>query len=240
MSERGRTPIFLPLLVLLALSPLAHAEDPPADEASPPTSTAEADRRAAEAKQRYENGMAHFNLEEWDPAIEEWKAGYRAKPSPQFLYNIAQAYRASKRYDKALSFYQRYLRSNPKASNRAEVERHISSLTSLIEQETKAQGQPPTTTLPVKTPPPHETPVVVAPSPAPVAVVVEPVHVEPSPAPVVLIATPPEPVPVTKRKWFLPVVISGAVVVVAVVVAVSVVEATSGGSGLRTLPLATF
>ena len=34
-----------------------------------------ADPRASEAKQHYENGMAHFNLEEWEAAIEEWKAG---------------------------------------------------------------------------------------------------------------------------------------------------------------------
>ncbi len=224
-------------------APLARADEPPAEDSTPPTTSAEADRRSAEAKQRYENGMGHFNLEEWDPAIEEWKAGYRAKPVPQFLYNIAQAYRASKRYDKALSYYQRYLRMLPKAPNRSEVERHIASLEALIEQESKAQAQPPVLPLAVKTPPPssHD---VVAPSPAPVATPVEPVKVvEPSPAPqtqIVLTPPPPAEVPITKRKWFLPVVISGAAVVIAVVIVGAVVGSSGGGSGTKTLPLATF
>src|SRR5205823_6642927 len=98
------------LISLFLLTAAAYAQPAPAP----------ADPRAAEAKQRYENGMAHFNLEEWDSAIEEWKAGYRAKPVAQFLYNIAQAYRLNKHYDDALSFYQRYLRADPKAPNRVE------------------------------------------------------------------------------------------------------------------------
>ncbi len=215
------------------------ADEPPADDSSPPASSVEADRRSAEAKQRYENGMGHFNLEEWDPAIDEWKAGYRAKPVPQFLYNIAQAYRASKRYSEALSYYQRYLRNSPKASNRSEVERHISSLTSLIDQENRTHEQPPMSPLPVKTPPPssHE-PVTAPPSPAPVVVpVVVPPPVQVAPPVLVQVA---EPTPVSKRKWFWPVV-GTAIGVVAVVVVVGVVVGVSGGGdNTRTLPLAQF
>src|SRR6476620_10475240 len=91
-----------------------------------------ADDRAAQAKQHYESGMARFQLEEWDAAIDEWQAGFRIKPVPQFLYNIAQAYRLSKRWEKAISFYQKYLRMDPKAPNRPEVERHIAQLNKLV------------------------------------------------------------------------------------------------------------
>ncbi|MGZ3438744.1 MAG: hypothetical protein ACXVDD_04490, partial [Polyangia bacterium] len=55
------------------------------------------DERVPEAQRRFEAGMASYHLEEYDKAIEEWEAGYRIKPAPQFLYNIAQAYRLSKR-----------------------------------------------------------------------------------------------------------------------------------------------
>src|SRR5438105_13617435 len=113
------------LLSLILLSAVAVAQPAP-----PP-----ADPRASEAKQHYENGMAHFNLEEWEAAIEEWKAGYRAKPVAQFLYNIAQAYRLSKHSEEALSFYQRYLRDDPQAPNPAEVEGHIGELSRLIQQD---------------------------------------------------------------------------------------------------------
>ncbi|MDB4965771.1 MAG: Thiol-disulfide isomerase [Myxococcales bacterium] len=105
------------------------------------------DDRAQQAKLHYETGMAHFQLEEWDKAIEEWQAGFLIKPVPQFLYNIAQAYRQSKRPEKALGFYQKYLRMEPKASNRAEVERHIAQLNKLIDQQSKTASQPPVGTI---------------------------------------------------------------------------------------------
>src|SRR6266542_1212166 len=67
---------------------------------------AEDDRRS-EAQRQFEGGMAHFHLEEYDQAIEAWQEGYRIKPAPQFLYNIAQAYRLSRRPEKALTFYKK-------------------------------------------------------------------------------------------------------------------------------------
>jgi Tetratricopeptide repeat len=222
------------LVGLLLLTAVVHAQPAP-----PP-----ADPRAAEAKQRYENGMAHFNLEEWDAAIEEWKAGYRAKPVPQFLYNIAQAYRLNKHYDDALSFYQRYLRADPKAQNRVEVEGHISKLTALIAQEKRAATAPPTLPLAVKsrsgegTGTPQE--VGGPPSPAPQVAVV------PSPQPTttnnnVVVQKQPEKKPITKEKWFWPVIGTVAgVVVVAVVVGAAVGATSGGGDDTRVLPLARF
>src|SRR5262245_37548916 len=76
---------------------------------------------SARAKALFEQGMAHFNLEEFDQAIDKWQDGFRIRPVPEFLYNIGQAHRLSGRNEKALGFYQRYLSMNPKARNRAEV-----------------------------------------------------------------------------------------------------------------------
>jgi tetratricopeptide (TPR) repeat protein len=203
---------------------------------------AAADPRAAEAKQRYENGMAHFNLEEWDAAIDEWKSGYRAKPVPQFLYNIAQAYRLSKHYEDALNFYQRYLRAEPHAPNRTEVEGHIVKLSAVVTQEKRALNAPPNVAMTVRpkeggdaTPRNGEP----AASPAPVA------QVQPSPqpvaiAPVVVVKEPEKPTPITKKKWFWPTIGALAGVVVVVVIVGAAVGATSGGSSLKVLPLARF
>jgi tetratricopeptide (TPR) repeat protein len=88
---------------------------------------ARADERAANAQLRYESGMAHFNLQEWDAAIADWQEGYRIKPVPEFLFNIAQAYRKSDRPEKAIFFYQRYLSLAPDAASRDEVERYIAT-----------------------------------------------------------------------------------------------------------------
>jgi tetratricopeptide (TPR) repeat protein len=100
------------------------------------------DERVPEAQRRFEAGMANFHLEAYDKAIDEWEAGYRLKPAPQFLYNIAQAYRLSKRPEKALSFYQKYLKLSPRAENRPEVERHIAALTAIVESQKSAAERP--------------------------------------------------------------------------------------------------
>jgi tetratricopeptide (TPR) repeat protein len=106
--------------------------------------------RVAEAQRHYEAGMASYHLEEYDKAISEWEAGYRAKPAPQFLYNIAQAYRLSRRPDKALSFYQKYLKLDPNAANRPEVERHITALTAIVDSQKRAAERPSTQPIPLQ------------------------------------------------------------------------------------------
>src|SRR6185436_12717272 len=83
--------------------------------AAPPRSALAADEDATAAKNYFERGMGHFNLEEYDAAIAQWENGYRLKPVPEFLYNIAQAYRLSKRAEKALTFYRKYLKLFAKA-----------------------------------------------------------------------------------------------------------------------------
>ena len=103
----------------------------------------EVDDRSARAKLLYRDGMAHFQLDEWDSAIERWEEGFRLVPAPELLYNLAQAYRMSKRPEKALAFYQKFLRASPTAPNRAEVERHISRLTNQLEQQRLAEGSQP-------------------------------------------------------------------------------------------------
>lgn len=189
------------------------------------------DERAIAAKQRYENGMAHFQLEEWDRAISEWEEGFRQKPVPQFLYNIAQANRLSKRYEKALSFYQKYLRMEPKAVNKAEVDRHIASLTRLIGEQQKASSSPPVQPLPTDTgaksagvtPRPRPEPVRPAPEPVRPAPVVTP---EPAPVAVTPASEParadltasPRDKPIHKKGWFWGVVVGGAAIVIGAVV----------------------
>jgi tetratricopeptide (TPR) repeat protein len=162
------------------------------------------DERVPEAQRRYEAGMASYHLEEYDKAIEEWEAGYRLKPAPQFLYNIAQAYRLSKRPEKALGFYQKYLKLAPKAANRVEVERHIEALTKVVEQQKQAAERPSQQPMPLKNDVQPSPP----PPPAPVASDTS------STAPHAdLTARAPEPhKPVYKKGWFWGVLVGGVVV----------------------------
>jgi iron complex outermembrane recepter protein len=204
------------------------------------------DAAGAEAQRHWTAGMAHFQLEEWDDAIKEWEAGFRLKPVPQFLYNIAQAYRQSKRYDKALSFYRKYLRMQPDAPNRAEVEGHVKTLDKLVAEQQKATSKPPVQPLP-SSPAPEQPAIATAPAPTsppppptetpPAATPAAPA-VAPAPAHADLTATAtPRKQPVTKKAWFWGVV-AGAVVVAAAAVTVGVVLGTADST--KTLPMVRF
>jgi hypothetical protein len=164
--------------------------------------TARADDRGDRARTFYESGMAHFQLEEFDAAIEAWENGFRAKPVPEFLYNIAQAYRLSKRPEKALTFYRNYLRMNPDAPNKAEVQKHMAQLQRAVDENQKASNAAPLITKPITgdaTASAEPKPTAPAPKPAappppkPVTVAVAP----PPPAPKPATPPPPPPKPVT-------------------------------------------
>src|SRR6185369_2327988 len=89
-----------------------------AQPAPPPAQNPE-----AEARQHYRSGLAHYDLGEYQAALEEFKDAYRAVQDPPFLFNIAQCHRKLGQSAEALTFYRSYLRRAPDAPNRAEVER---------------------------------------------------------------------------------------------------------------------
>jgi tetratricopeptide (TPR) repeat protein len=176
----------------------------------------------AEAQRRFEAGMADYHLEDYDKAIDEWEAGYRIKQAPQFLYNIAQAYRMSKRPDKALSFYQKYLHFSPDAANRAEVERHIEALTKIVESQRQAAARPSTQPMPIGATP--------AATPATTTTTT-------TTSATLTASAPSRGKPVYKKAWFWGVVAGGAVLVAG---AVTLGVVLGSGSGEQSLPVARF
>lgn len=94
-----------------------------------------------QARQHYESATRKFDTGRYDEAAAEFEQVFDLIGDPALLYNIAQSYRAAKQYDKALLFYRSYLRRNPDASNRAEVERRIDELGDLVAQQQKQQQQ---------------------------------------------------------------------------------------------------
>ena len=90
----GRT--LLLVCALLVGASVTHADD-------------KADK--VEAAKHYQLGKRHYNLNEWDDAIAEFKAAYTLFPDPVNLYNIAQAYRLKKNHcADAATFYANYQR----------------------------------------------------------------------------------------------------------------------------------
>ncbi|MBI4511205.1 MAG: hypothetical protein HY698_16350 [Deltaproteobacteria bacterium] len=116
MIARRRTTSLI-LGVLLLLAPLAaHGQPTEEDE--------------KEARVLYEKGVRHFHLAEYDEAIAAYKEGYRLVEAPGFLFNIALAYRMKGDCGQAVHFYESYLRLEPEAPNRKEVELRIAELQS--------------------------------------------------------------------------------------------------------------
>jgi hypothetical protein len=76
----------------------------------------------------YDKGNTQYNLGRWKQAIEFFTQAYEAYSAPEFLFNIAQAYRQDGNCSEALFFYRRYLANKPNATNKAEVDAFIKEL----------------------------------------------------------------------------------------------------------------
>ena len=127
-------------------------------------------RRKQEVESHYNQGMKQYTLGHFPEAIEEFEKAYDLKPEPIFLYNIAQSHRQNKNPERAAFFYRRYLEAEPRAKNRAEVEKRINDMEKLVAQEKERAAapalQPPPPTAPPPPPPPPPR-LVVTPAPAP-------------------------------------------------------------------------
>ena len=148
----------------------------------------------AEAKAHFLAGQQHFDLNEYDAAIEEYKLAFKADPSPVFLYNIAQSYRLKAeltptRSDctNGVAFYKKFLSKQPGAKNAEQITAWIGQLQACVDkipagQDKPAIVAPPPTIAPpptVVTPP---APTTVTPPP-PTAIVTAPMTTTPVPKP---------------------------------------------------------
>jgi len=116
----------------------------------------------ARAKAADRSARAHYAAHEYDAAIADYQAAYRAMPDPLFLFDIAQSYRRLHDCDHALELYREYLQQRPSADNRHLVERFIDEMTACAAPEPEPEldavepspaAPPPTPPAPPPTPP---------------------------------------------------------------------------------------
>ena len=81
-----------------------------------------------EAKARFVSGQSHYNLNEFTPALDDFKEAYRLLPDPVFLYNLGQCERQLGHLEEAIRFYRSFLREQPKAPNRQDVVHKIDEM----------------------------------------------------------------------------------------------------------------
>ena len=161
------------------------------------------DAREAQARSYFAIGQGHYKLGEFAAAIDAFEAGYRARPLPLFLFNLAQAARLSGRLELARDYYQQYLERETVrgAPQRAEARLQLQRVRRELKDARERQPAPP--------PPVVVAPVVkeVAPPLPPIAPIAPPPIAPPAP-PVVradvvaAVAAPaPERRPAWKRGW---------------------------------------
>jgi tetratricopeptide (TPR) repeat protein len=100
------------LLVTVLAARVAHAEDP----------------ATKSAKRHFDRGQKLFNLGKFDEALDEYQQAYEAKEIPAILFNIGQCYRNLGDYEAAIFSFKKYLKLEPDADNRDQVEDYITEL----------------------------------------------------------------------------------------------------------------
>jgi tetratricopeptide (TPR) repeat protein len=83
-----------------------------------PTASAEAD----EARRLSQQATADYKRGHFAEALTGYSAAYELFRAPQFLFNIAQCHFQLEQWDRAVFFFEGYLRELPAATNRALVE----------------------------------------------------------------------------------------------------------------------
>lgn len=130
-------------------------------------SLARADEAADKARGKavWREGVKDYDLGDFDAAIKKFEAAYQIFPNPDILFNLGQAHRKTKTYERAIHYFRTFLRYKPNAPNRDVVEQLIAELDGLIAAQKASNERPPDT---VHTPPPPPAaPSPAAPAPAP-------------------------------------------------------------------------
>jgi hypothetical protein len=108
--------------------------------ASPRRASAD-DEATEQARRHYQEGQKQFDLGHWDGAVGEFSKAYELRPDPNFLFNMAQAYRRGGNARQAVDLYKNYLIKLPKSPQRAEVEDRIKSLQRQLDDEEREAKQ---------------------------------------------------------------------------------------------------
>jgi tetratricopeptide (TPR) repeat protein len=99
--------------------------------------TADAQDNKKLAKKHYRQGQTHYKLGRFPEALKSFSKAYEYLEHPAFLFNIAQCHRQLKNYERAVFFYEGYLRDKPDAPNRALVEELIADTQGSLNKQKK-------------------------------------------------------------------------------------------------------
>lgn len=105
----------------------------PTASADSASSESVADARLTEAKRKFEAGVRAFGERRYADAVQAFREADAIQPSAALSFNIARAYERLEDAPAALRWYRDYLRRNPRATNRADVEKQLGLLAQRLE-----------------------------------------------------------------------------------------------------------
>jgi hypothetical protein len=100
---------------------LVLAASAPAQARPRRTELAEGKGSREEARALYDEAVRHYNVAEYDQAIEGFKAAYLITGDPSLLFNVAQSFRLKGDCDEATRFYKNFIRARPERAEEAEI-----------------------------------------------------------------------------------------------------------------------
>jgi tetratricopeptide (TPR) repeat protein len=106
--------------------------------------TAVAETDIERAKRHNAAAERLFNLGLFDQAAKEYQQAYRAKPVPDFLYNLAQCYRRMgtiKDLERALFYFKSYLRNAPDTPLKGVVDEAMQKTRRKLERMRRAERE---------------------------------------------------------------------------------------------------
>lgn len=110
------TRIVLTIALLAGATGSASAQPAPSEET------------LAQARIHFDEAEKLYAIGKFADALVEYQAAYEAAPLPDFLFNIAQCYRALERYGEAIFTFRKYLDLSPDTPDRQRVEATITRL----------------------------------------------------------------------------------------------------------------
>ena len=122
--------------LLLAAAPVLAAKPKPTP---PPAPAAQApDPSKLEAKQLTQAANQDYTLGRFEEALDKYSRAYEKFKAPELLFNIGQCHKNLHEKDRAVFFFQGFLRAKPDAQNRKLVEDMIVELKAEIARDEQA------------------------------------------------------------------------------------------------------
>ena len=80
------------------------------------------------AAKLYDEAKAHYNLQEYDTALNGFKDAYLLSKEPGLLFNIGQCYRQMGKDQEAIRSFKAYLNEDPESPQRAQIEQWLKEM----------------------------------------------------------------------------------------------------------------